>query len=275
MVHASGGIPLWAQGNEPWLCSIGKGHHERPARCYLNFGQRFSVFQFDFGVAQQVNGLIGGYGQQHLVKATEYRLGAFGFFAVQLPEFGMQGVAFNFDHLGLKVEGVVLHQGLSPSFDQSVHAWRGHPMFVLRVASRFNQTTHGVKHTHCIGAPGFAYVGRGGQGLRKAIIAHREILGAMIEIAKAGGACRHAATGASAFFKDGDAVACLHKGASASYARHARPNDGEILNRLCLSFCLSVCFGHGATLHAMMGLEQCLFGSVLTQLRQPPTQGVA
>jgi hypothetical protein len=69
------------------------------------------------------------------------------------------------------------------------------------------------------------------------------------------------------FFEDGDAVASLHQGARAGYARHAGTYDGKILNW----FCLGVYFCHRATLHAMVGLEQCLFGSVLIQLQQPPT----
>ena len=140
-------------------------------------------------------------------------------------------------------------------------------MLVLRVARRFDHTAHGVKHAHGIGAPRLAKVGCRGQGLCESIVAHSEILGAMVKAAKAGRTRRHAATGAAALFKDGDAVSCLHQGARAGNARHASANDGEILN----GFCHGICFCHAATLHAMIGLEQCLSCSVLTQLGQPPT----
>ena len=82
----------------------------------------------------------------------------------------------------------------------------------------------------------------------------------MVKGAKAGRSCGHAATGAAAFLKNRDAMPRLHQGSCAGDARHAGTDDGEILN----GFCHGVCFGHGATLHAMIGLEQCLFGSVLT-----------
>ena len=135
-------------------------------------------------------------------------------------------------------------------------------MFIMGVARSFHHAAHGVQDTNGIGAPRFANVGCSGQSLRKARVTYGEILRTVIEAAIVGRAGGNSATGAFAFFENSDAVASLHQGASAGNARHAGSNDRKILNW----FCLSVCFCHGATLHAMVGLEQCLFGSVLIQL---------
>ena len=171
----------------------------------------------------------------------------------------MQGVALDFENTRFKVHGIGLNQRLRPGFDQGVHAGGGHPVLVLCVACGFDHAAHGIEHAHGIGAPGLANLRGGGQRLCESIIAHGEVLRTMVEAAKAGRARRHAAAGAFAFFKDGDAMAGLHQGARAGNACHAGTHDGEILNGLCLG----ICFCHGATLHAIVGLEQCLFGAAL------------
>ena len=246
MVVASRCVPLWAEGDG--LRGVRKGHHQGPAGRHLHRVQRLDQRRGQVGGAQQFLCLQRRLGQQHTGEAGKHVgcfVPAFVFaFGVQLPMFFVQRVARDAQHLGAELDLAL--ERLGPGFDQGVHAGLGHPVrFAVRQGG-FHHAAHGVEHAHGVGAPGLAHAGRGFNGLRKAGVAHGEVLRAMVKAAKGGAAGAHAPAHASALFKDGHLVTGLNQGASASDAGNAGADDGEM-------FC------HAPTLHALhaiLGLQQ-------------------
>ena len=101
----------------------------------------------------------------------------------------------------------------------------------------------GVEHAHGVGAPRAANFRRACDGLqrqRKTLIAHGEILSAVVEAAMHTLACGHASTSASAFFKHMHAVSCLDQGTCGGDAGHAGSDDGDVQSHALLYTVLTV-----------------------------------
>ena len=85
-----------------------------------------------------------------------------------------------------------------------------------------------IHHANRIGTPTLDNIGRGGQCGLKAWIAHREVLGAMVKVAKLRAACGHASTEATTFLEDADLPTCLRQCACTRDTRHTCTDNGNV-----------------------------------------------
>ena len=118
--------------------------------------------------------------------------------------------------------------------DQVVHGRCTHKMQLARRLGHFYHPAQRVPHLHGTGAPRFAQslcardlVKR----LHKALVAHREVLRAMVKPAVRRVASCHATTCAFALFKYADTMACLDQGSCGGDAGHASTDDSDFFHR--------------------------------------------
>jgi hypothetical protein len=157
----------------------------------------------------------------------------------QLPTIAVERVALDGRDLGVRHERIAQRRG--PVRDQGIHAGLGDPVRFACGQGGFGDAAVRVEHAHEVGAPGAAELGHGFEHAREARIAHREVLGAAVELAEGCGFARHPAAGGGFALEHADAVAGLHEGARAGDARHAGADDGVVARGVG-----SVAIGDGA-----------------------------
>ena len=118
--------------------------------------------------------------------------------------------------------------------DQGVHGGRTHKMQLTWGLGDFDHPAQRVTHLHGTGAPRFAQSLSARnlvECLHKALVAHCEVLRAMVKPAVGGVACRHATTRVFALFKNADTVSSLDQSSCGGDAGHASTDDGDFFHR--------------------------------------------
>ena len=186
-----------------------------------------------------------GLGDQNDIKPGHDMLGTIGLLRADLPATGCHPIRFDAYHAGLGVQAACLLQGLCPCCHQTAHAGFGNPVCVFGQRAGGYHAACGVEHAHGVGAPGAAQVGHRVQGLGKSGVAHCEVLRSGVKAAVGRFKGAGAASGAVAFFKNGDLVPRLHQGAGACHAGHTGADDGDATGSGCGARCSGTGGGAG------------------------------